>query len=56
MMFRHHVRATRMAEPRGGLQNIGLDGLLEQLLLNLMSKRGIESGSSTELELPGGTT
>lgn len=56
-MFRHHVDgATRMAGLRGGPQKLGLDGLLEHLLLNLISKRGIEFGSSTELGLPDGTT
>lgn len=57
LMFRHHVDgATRMAGLRGGPQKLGLDGLLEHLLLNLISKRGIEFGSSTELGLPDGTT
>lgn len=50
-MLRHHIQgAIRMAGLRGSLPNLGLGGLLEHLLLNLISKQGIEFGSpSTEL-------
>lgn len=38
-----------MAGLRGGLPNLGLGGLLEHLLLYLISKQGIAFGSPTEL-------
>ena len=48
--IRYSCRPLRMAGLRGGLLNLGLGGLLEHLLLNLISKQVIEFGSpSTEL-------
>jgi hypothetical protein len=48
--YSQHIQgAIRMAGLRGGLPILGLGGLLEHLLLNLISKQGIEFGSpSTE--------
>ena len=49
-MLRHHIQGSiRMAGLRGGLPNLGLGGLLEHLLLYLISKQGIAFGSPTEL-------
>lgn len=44
-MLKHHVDgAVKMVALRGGPHTLGLDGLLEHLLSNLLSKRRAEVG------------